>query len=121
MKKIIYILFLLFISSSFNEITFADSKLDKIKMKIQSTESKLVNKVWGDKDCSQYSTKTFKGLADYNRCKKGLEPDDKSFFNLKWIKGKKKEFDPAKPCDEYSTKTFTGLAAKMKCERAKKN
>ena len=37
------------------------------------------------------------------------------------IKGKKKEFDPAKPCDEYSTKTFTGLAAKMKCERAKKN
>ena len=123
MKKIIYILFLLFISSSFNEITFADSKLDKIKMKIQSTESKLVNKVWGDKDCSQYSTKTLAGLADYKRCKSGLEPSEKEgiFKSLSWKGKKKKEFDPNKSCDEYSTKTFTGLAAKIKCKRAKKN
>ena len=75
-----------------------------------SAESKLAEKIWGDRDCSQYSTKTFKGLAEYNRCKKGLKHDEKSFFNLKWIKGDKKEFDPNKPCGEYSTKTFKGLS-----------
>jgi len=85
-------------------------------------ESKLADKVYGDKDCSQHSTKTFKGLYDYTRCKKGLEPSDKSIFkSLTWKKKNKGKFDPNKSCDEYSTKSITGLAAKMKCKRAKKN
>ena len=122
MKKILYIIFLVFISLSINKIAFADSKLDKIKKNIQSTESNLVNKIWGDRDCSQYSTKTLKGLSEYKRCKEGLIPSDKNFFkSLSWKGKKNKKFDPSKPCDEYSTKTFTGLAAKMKCKRAKKN
>ena len=121
MKKILYIL--LFISVSLDSIVFAESKLDKIKNKIKAVESKAADKIWGTRDCSQYSTKTLAGLAKYKRCKSGLEPSEKeSFFKSLRSKGKKaKEFDPNKPCDEYSTKTFTGLAAKMKCKRAKKN
>ena len=106
---------------SINVNTFADSKIKIIKEKIQETESKMLNKIWGEKDCSQHSTKTFKGLADYKRCKNNLEPSDKSIFKVLSWKKKKKEFDPNKPCNEYSTKTFTGLAAKLKCKRAKKN
>ncbi len=118
-KKILYILF--FLSLSIDNIAFAESKLEKIKNKIKSGENKLIGKVWGDRDCSQYSTKTFKGLSDYNKCKKGLDPSEEKSIFL-WKKSKKnKKFDPNKPCDEYSTKTFTGLAAKMKCKRAKKN
>ena len=67
MKKILYIL--LFISVSLDSIVFAESKLDKIKNKIQAGESKLTDKVWGTRDCSQYSTKTFAGLVGYKRCK----------------------------------------------------
>ena len=107
MKILIYIFFIIIISISLPEISFS--------------ESKLAEKIWGNNDCSQYSTKTFKGLNDYTRCKKGLKVDDKSFFNLKWLQGKKKEFNPNKSCDEYSSKTITGLAAKIKCKRAKKN
>ena len=122
MKKILYIIFLVFISLPINQIAFADSKLDKIKEKIQSTESNIANKIWGDRDCSQYSTKTLKGLSEYKRCKQGLKPSDKSIFkSLSWTGKKNNKFDPNKPCDEYSTKTFTGLAAKMKCKSAKKN
>ena len=106
MKNLIYIFFLVVISLSVTEIAFAESMIAK--------------KLWGDKDCSQYSTKTLKGLSEYSRCKRGLEPEEKSFLNFKWLKDKKKEFDPNKPCEEYSTKTFTGLSAKMKCKRAKK-
>jgi len=113
MNKFLYILFFLFLT----DITFAESKLEKIKDKIQATEDKVIGKVWGTKDCSQYSTKTFSGLADYKRCKSGLDPEEKKsiFKSLTWGKKKEKEFDPNKPCNEYSTKTFTGLAAKMKC------
>ena len=118
MKKIIYILFSLCLL--LDNTALAETKLEKIKNKIQAGEDKVVGKIWGDRDCSQYSTKTLSGLADYKRCKDGLNPsEEKSFFKLK---GKKnKEFDPNKPCDEYSSKTFTGLAAKIKCKRAKKN
>ena len=49
MKKLIYIFFLIVISLSVTEIAFAESKIAK--------------KIWGDKDCSQYSTKTLKGLT----------------------------------------------------------
>jgi len=122
MKKILYIILLVFISLPINQIAFADLKLDKIMEKIQSTESNLVNKIWSDRNCSQYSTKTLKGLSEYKRCKKGLKPSDKSFFkSLSWKGKKNNKFDPNKPCDEYSTKTFTSLAAKMKCKSAKKN
>ena len=118
MKKIIYILFAL--SLLLDNIALAESKLEKIKNKIKAGEDKVVAKIWGDRDCSQYSTKTMSGFIDYKRCKDGLDPsEEKSFLKLKSKKNKK--FDPNKPCDEYSTKTFTGLAAKMKCKRAKKN
>ena len=119
MKKFLYILFFLFITN----IAFAESKVEKIKNKIKTGEDKLIGKVWGAKDCSQYSTKTFAGLADYKRCKSGLEPSKKKgiFKSLTFKGKKKKEFDPNKSCDEYSSKTFTGLAAKIKCKRAKKN
>jgi len=119
MKKIVYILF--FLSLSIDSIAFAESKLEKIKDKIKAGEDKLIGKVWGDRDCSQYSTKTFKGLSDYKKCKNGLDPseEESTFF---WKSSKKnKKFDPNKSCDEYSAKTFTGLAAKMKCKRLKKN
>ena len=115
MKKILYILFFIFVSVSLDNIVFAESKLDKVKNKIKAVESKAVGKIWGTKDCSQYSTKTLAGLAKYKRCKSGLEISEKKSWK------KTKEFDPNKSCDEYSTKTFTGLAAKMKCKIAKKN
>ena len=118
MKKIIYIF--IFISLLIGNNVFAEGKLEKIKNKIKAGEYKLVGKVWGDRDCSQYSTKTFKGLSDYKKCKDGIDPSEEknTFF---WKKKESKKFDPNKPCDEYSTKTFAGLAAKMKCKRAKKN
>ena len=117
MKKILYILFFIFIfaSVSLDNIAFAESKLDIVKNKIKASESKLLGKIWGTRDCSQHSTKTLAGLAKYKRCKSGLKPLEKKNWK------QTNEFDPNKPCDEYSTKTFTGLAAKMKCKRAKKN
>ena len=119
MKKILYIT--LFFTLLINSVSFAESKLEKVKNKIKGVENKMIGKVWGDKDCSQYSTKTFKGLSDYNKCKKGLDSSEEKSIFL-WKKSKKNnEFDPNKSCDEYSTKTFTGLAAKIKCKRAKKN
>ena len=122
MKKILYITFLISLFLSINNFAYAESKIDKIKNKIKTAESKLIDNVWGSRDCSQYSTKTLSGLADYKKCKQGLEPSKKSFFkSLKFKGNKSKKFDPNKPCDEYSTKTFTGLAAKIKCKRAKKN
>ena len=115
MKKILYILFFISVFVSLDNIAFAESKLDKIKNKIKAGESKLVGKIWGDRDCSQYSTDNWAGLTKYKRCKSGLESSEKKSWK------KTKNFDPDKPCDEYSTKTFTGLAAKIKCKRAKKN
>ena len=69
-----------------------------------------------------YNTKNFAGLSDYVRCKKGMEPSEKSFFkSLNITKKDSKKFDQNKPCDEYSTKTFTGLTSKIKCKSMKKN
>ena len=102
MKKILYILFFISVSVSLSldNIAFAESKLDKIKNKIKASESKLADKVWGTRDCSQYSTKTFSGLSDYTRCKKGLKPADKGFFkSLKWQGKSSKSFDSNKPGD----------------------
>ena len=47
MKKIINLTIFLTLSCFVSESVFADSK--------------IANKVWGDKDCSAYSTKTFSG------------------------------------------------------------
>ena len=123
MRKIFRINFIIFLLLLISENSFAESKLVKIKDKIKTNEDKLIGKIWGTRDCSQYSTKTFAGLAEYKRCKSGLEPSEKEsiFKSLKWKEKRNKEFDPNKPCDEYSTETFTGLAAKIKCKRAKKN
>ena len=123
MRKIFRINFIIFLLLLISENSFAESKFEKIKDKIKTGEDKVIGKIWGTRDCSQYSTKTFAGLAEYKRCKSGLEPSEKKsiFKSLKWKKNRNKEFDPNKPCDEYSTKTFTGLTAKIKCKRTKKN
>tara|TARA_Y100000590_G_scaffold319714_1_gene361796 strand:- start:1319 stop:1636 length:318 start_codon:yes stop_codon:yes gene_type:complete len=78
------------------------------------------------RDCSQYSTKTFSGLTQKMRCKKGLPPLKKSFFKSleynEWKETWKKKnnyYVPGKPCNEYSTKTLAGLRAKIKCKREK--
>ena len=48
-------------------------------------ESKIATKVFGSKDCSQYSTKNFADLGQYVRCKKGLPPLKKNFLkSLEW-------------------------------------
>ena len=44
-----------------------------------------------EKDCSQFSTKTFAGLADYVRCKRGLEKSDSNFFKSLKLKNKKQK------------------------------
>ena len=119
MRKIFRINFIIFMLLLISENSFSESKLekikDKVKNKIKASESKLVGKIWGTRDCSQHSTKTLAGLAKYKRCKSGLKPIEKKSWK------KAKVFYPNKPCNEYSTKTFTGLAAKIKCKRAKKN
>ena len=52
-------------------------------------------KIYGSgelKDCSQYSTKTLSGIADYKRCKSGLEPTEKKgIFKSLTSSEKKKE------------------------------
>tara|TARA_B100000959_G_C14484923_1_gene420773 strand:+ start:77 stop:403 length:327 start_codon:yes stop_codon:yes gene_type:complete len=108
MKKIIQVLLFMTLYLSINQLAFG--------------ESKIANKVFGSKDCSQYTTKTLSGLSDYVKCKKGLDPTkEKSFFkSLKW-NNKKNTYEPNKPCDEYSTKTITGLSAKLKCKKAENN
>ena len=123
MRKIFRINFIIFLLLLISENSFAESKLGEIKDKIKTGEDKLIGKIWGTRDCSQYSTKTFAGLTEYRMCKRGLEPSEKEsiFKSLKWKEKRNKEFDPNKPCDEYSAKTVTGLAAKIKCKRAKKN
>ena len=68
MKKILFIIF--FIS------------VYLLEYKVVFAESKLSDKIWGTRDCSQYSTKTFSGLSDFVKCKKGLElSGNKNFFN----------------------------------------
>ena len=73
------------------------------------------------RDCSQYSTKTFVGLSQKMRCKKGLPPLEKNFLkSLEWKKNRSKPtYVEGKPCNEYSTKTLVSLLAKMKCKKNK--
>ena len=76
------------------------------------------------KDCSQYSTKTYTGLLDKIRCKKGLPPLKNNWLKsleYKSLKANKSEkvYQDNKPCDEYSTKTIVGLWSKIKCKKNK--
>ena len=77
-------------------------------------------------DCSQYTTKTWTGLMDKMRCKKGLPTKEKKvikkFGDLNPFKPKstnsdeniqKKELE----CQEYSTKTLVGLVGKIRCKQ----
>tara|TARA_B100001167_G_C16569822_1_gene211954 strand:+ start:199 stop:522 length:324 start_codon:yes stop_codon:yes gene_type:complete len=80
-------------------------------------------------DCSQYSTKTYVGLLDKMRCKKGLpvkvRQRPKKFSDINFLGLRPKdEFGDTIPkkelsCDEYTTKTLTGLIGKMKCKKDK--
>ena len=73
-------------------------------------------------DCSQYSTKTWTGLMDKMKCKRG-EPvaerkKPKKFSDLNPLKSKKSKKEPKviTSCDDYSTKNFVGLFKKIKCK-----
>ena len=76
-------------------------------------------------DCSKYSTKTYLGLLDKMRCKKGLPVKErikaKKFSDLNPFKPKDKSgkiiSKKAIPCHELSTKNFVDLMAKLKCEK----
>ena len=76
-------------------------------------------------NCSQYTAKTWSGLLDKMRCKKGLPPKEKKvikkFGDLNFFKSKSvnSEEDIKKrklECHEYSGKTLTGLLGKIKCK-----
>ena len=73
MKIITYTIFFIFITFSINNLTFADSSIVKIKNKIQSSEKKLIDGIWGSNDCSHISTKSLTGLAKYKKCKIAAE------------------------------------------------
>jgi len=77
-------------------------------------------------DCSQYNTKTWSGLMDKMRCKKGLPPKEKAvikkFGDLNPFKSKssnsEENIQKSKlECHEYSTKTLVGLIGKIKCKQ----
>ena len=76
-------------------------------------------------DCSKYSTKTYLGLLDKIRCKKGLSVKErikpKKFGDLNPFKPKDKSgkniSKKAIPCHEISTKNLVDLIAKLKCEK----
>ena len=95
MKKILYIIFFISTALLFSEISFAETS-----------------------DCSQYSTKTFSGLSDYVRCKKGLPPKKNFFESLKIKKENPDESANIEKldCNEYSTKTLAGLMRKIRCK-----
>ena len=73
------------------------------------------------RDCSIYSIKTFSGLADRMRCKKGLPPREKrvikKFSDANPLKPKNETPKRELACHEYSTKNFVDLIAKLKCEK----
>ena len=109
MIKIFYIITFLIIFTFFNTNSYAENK----------------------PDCSKYSTKTYLGLLDKIKCKKGLPVKErvktKKFGDLNPFKPKDKSGKIVKKdkltCDEYSTKTYTstksltGLIAKLKCDK----
>ena len=103
MIKIFYIITFLTIFTFFNTNSFAETK----------------------PDCSKYSTKTYLGLLDKIRCKKGLPVKErikpKKFGDLNPLNLKDKSgkiiLKEAIPCHELTTKNFVDLIAKLKCEK----
>ena len=103
MIKISYIITFFVVLTFFNTNTFAATKLD----------------------CSKYSTKTYLGLLDKMRCKKGLPVKErikpKKFSDLNPLKPRDKTgkiiSKKTIPCHELSTKNFVDLIAKLKCEK----
>ena len=76
-------------------------------------------------DCSKYSTKTYLGLLDKIRCKKGLPVEErikpKKFSDLNPFRSRDEtgKIIPKKviPCNELSTKNLVDLIGKLKCEK----
>ena len=77
-------------------------------------------------DCSQYNTKTWSGLMDKMRCKKGLPTKEKKvikkFGDLNPFKSKSTNSEESiqkrkLECHEYTTKTLTGLIGKIRCKQ----
>ena len=76
-------------------------------------------------DCSKYSTKTYHGLLDKIRCKKGLLVKERTkprkFGDLNPFKSKDESGKIIQkkviPCHELTTKNFVDLIAKLKCEK----
>ena len=104
MTKIFCIIIFLTIIILFNSIAFGEAKLD----------------------CSQYTTKTWSGLMDKMRCKKGLPPQEKKvikkFGDLNPFKSKSANSEESiqkrkLECHEYSTKTLVGLVGKIRCKQ----
>ena len=103
MIKISYIITFFVVLTFFNTNTFAETKLD----------------------CTKYSTKTYLGLLDKMRCKKGLPVKErikpKKFSDLNPFKPRDKSgkiiSKKTIPCHELSTKNFVDLMAKLKCEK----
>ena len=103
MIKIFYITTFLIIFTFFNTNSFAETK----------------------PDCSKYSTKTYLGLLDKIRCKKGLPVEErikpKKFSDLNPFRSRdeSRKIIPKKiiPCHELSTKNLVVLIGKLKCEK----
>ena len=77
-------------------------------------------------NCSQYTAKTWSGLLDKMRCKKGLPPKErkviKKFGDLNPLKSKSTNSEESiqkrkLECHEYSTKTLVGLVGKIRCKQ----
>ena len=77
-------------------------------------------------NCSQYTAKTWYGLMDKMRCKKGLPPKEKKvikkFGDLNPLKSKSTNSEESiqqrkLECHEYSTKTLVGLVGKIRCKQ----
>lgn len=77
-------------------------------------------------DCSQFSTKTYVGLLNKIKCKKGLPTKEykraKKWGDINPFKPKDKKTGEVivkkkKECHEYTTKTVAGLIGKLKCRK----
>jgi len=101
--KLIKIVIIIFTLTFFNSYAKADTNLD----------------------CSKYSTKTFTGLYDSIRCKRGIEPNKRKkiskFGQLNIFKARDKDgkviSEIEKTCTELTTKNFKDMIAKFKCEK----
>tara|TARA_B110000014_G_C19961295_1_gene497522 strand:+ start:185 stop:505 length:321 start_codon:yes stop_codon:yes gene_type:complete len=76
-------------------------------------------------DCSMYSTKTFTGLLDKMKCKKGIKPEERkksgTFSELNPFQPRDADGNiipkKVKSCEELTTKNFKDMVAKFKCEK----